>query len=152
MDLREARLAFFDAIGIGHVAYRTARERAVHRYGYGPTLVCSGTSGDATLCVLPYSSGSGVVRVHMNRYAAASEPLGLTAEISCMPDELVELAPWFATLLRERQLGREVALHEAFARPEAPELPGDFRYAGTWTLKAREHERAYQQEKHEAHR
>lgn len=142
------RLAFLDALAqhIGHVERRDAREHTAHKYGYGPVLVWSASSGEGTLLVSPYSSGSGVVRVHMNRYAEASLALGWTAEVTCMPDELLGLVEWIVMFVRKQSMGHEIALHESFDLPGPvilQGLPGYTRrhYIGVWTKRATEHEK-----------
>jgi len=141
------RLAFLDELAkhIGHVERRTARERTVHRWGYGPVVVWSASSGTGTALVMPYSSGSGVVRVHLNRYSAESRLLGWTAEITCMPDELVGLAEWLATFIRVQSMGQvAITLPEIFSQP-GPVVFIDTRnhYLGIWTWRARAHEKEH---------
>jgi hypothetical protein len=133
---KTVRLAFLDELAkhIGHVERRNAREHTSHRWGYGPVVVWSASSGTGTALVMPYSSGSGVVRVHLNRYSVESQLLGWTAEISCMPEELVELAPWIGQYIRERSMGRTPPPHELFTRATDPTL----RYV--WTQRAEAHE------------
>ena len=137
------RLAFLDALAthIGRVERRTAREHTAHRWGYGPVLVWSASSGFGTLLVSPYSSGSGVVRVHVNRYAEESRLLGWTAEITVVPVELVELVPWFAEFIRERSMGRMPPVQEFFS--EGFFHDGVPKYIGIWTKRASETEREH---------
>lgn len=135
---KSVRLPFLDELAkhIGHVVHRKAREGTGHRYGHGPMLVWSATSGTGTLLVMPYSSGSGVLRVHMNRYSAESTLLGWTAEVTCMPDELVPLVPWFAEVIRRCSMGQTLPEHELFVAAERA-IP---EHVYLWTKRADAHE------------
>jgi len=138
---RAVRLPFLDELAkhIGHVVRRNARENTSHRYGHGPMLVWSATSGTGTLLVQPYSSGSGVVRVHVNRYSAESRLLGWTAEISCMPDELLVLVPWLVEMIRCCSMEKPVPEHELFAG-SAFAKPVARTHVYLWTKRADAHE------------
>ncbi len=138
------RLAFLDELAksLGRVEHRKARERKSHPFGYGPTLVWIDTDYKGTLVVLPYSSGSGVVRLHFNRYSREIR-LPWTAEITVMPDELIGLVPWIERFVRAISLGVALDFPELF-EPHPSLVDGvRTKYVGVWSKKARAEEEAH---------